>query len=71
MFIRNPKSIKRPTIRVSNEVKEILDDIGFRPISFEDGEWIYLKNDYILGIVLDIDENLKMGGVKHGHGEAT
>lgn len=71
MFIRNPKSIKRPIIRVSNEVKEILDDFGFRPISFEDGEWIYLQDDCILEIVLDIDKNFKMGGVKHGHGEAT
>ena len=66
MFIRNPKSIKRPTVRVNKETKEILEDFGFSPISMENGEWIFLCTDDVKNLISDIDIKNTMGGVSHG-----
>lgn len=65
MFVRNPNALKRPIIKVNKEVKEILQDCGFSPISMEDGKWIFLRTDEIVSLIFDIDMNNTMGGVSH------
>lgn len=58
MFIRNPSSITKKTIRCSQEIYEYLIKNNFIPLSKENDEWIFLNKD---GIEEHI-KNFKGGG---------
>ena len=58
MFIRNPSSITKKTIRCSQEMYEFLTKNNFIPLSRDKNEWIFLENAEIKECM----KNYKGGG---------
>lgn len=57
MFILNPKSIKRKTICVENDLKVYLTKHGYSPIAKNDLHWIFIYSDEIDKLIHIYNQN--------------
>ena len=51
MFILNPQSIKRKTIKVNNDIKKYLGDMGYMPVAKDGDLWVFISNRDILSLL--------------------
>lgn len=51
MFVRNPDSIKRLTVKVNDDICNYLSENGFTPISKCGESWIFIKNNKISSLI--------------------
>ena len=51
MFILNPQSIKRKTIKVNHDTKKYLGDMGYMPVAKDGDLWVFISNKDILSLL--------------------
>lgn len=60
MFVKNPSSIKRKTVKVQEDAKQYLCKNGHIPISKENNTWVFISSKDVLSIL----ETYQTGGEK-------
>jgi hypothetical protein len=63
MFIKNPSSIKRKILKVNDDEKKYLMQLGYNPVSKDNDKWIFFSNKDILSLLKNIRMEVK---IKYG-----
>ena len=67
MFVKNPNSIKRKTIRADIQLNIYLSECGYPPVSRDGNTWIYILNEDIAESIRDYRSEAKNNAKGKNH----